>query len=81
MPISFPTFSKMAIARSSCSVVCPAVTMQRTRPVPLGTVGNTIGPMNKPFSKSFLENSRVFASSPMMTGVIGVSLCPVLKPR
>src|SRR5690606_25165344 len=49
-------------------------------PVPLGTVGNTIPDTNTPFSSNFLLNSIVLASSPIITGVIGVSLFPVLNP-
>ena len=39
---SFPTFSNAAMASSNISLVCAAVGILRTRPVPLGTVGNTI---------------------------------------
>lgn len=73
MFISFPTFSNILHASSSCSLVCPAVTMHLTLPVsirfsysvPLGTVGNTIAETNTPFSSNFLENSIALASSAM----------------
>src|SRR5690554_38183 len=79
--ISFPTFSNISTALSNCSLVCPAVTIHLNLPVPLGTVGNTIAETNTPFSSNFLLNSIVLASSPMITGVIGVWLFPILNPN
>ena len=48
--------------------------------VPRGTVGKTIAVANTPASNSFALNSFAAAASPMITGVIGVSLCAVSNP-
>ena len=52
----------------------------RTRASPLPTVGNTIAGQNTPSSKRRRANVCVTSSSPVITGVIGVSLAPVSKP-
>ena len=57
-----------------------AVTIVRTRARPLPTVGNTIAGQNTPDSNSRTANACVRASSPVITGVIGVSLAPVSNP-
>ena len=48
--------------------------------LPLATVGNTIAGANTPSSNSRRANACVRSSSPVITGVIGVSLAPVSNP-
>ncbi len=68
----------MPLSRSSR--VCAADGMTRMRAVPFGTVGNTMAVANTPRSKSFALKFFASPASPMMTGVIGVSLLPMSKP-
>ena len=57
------------------------MTIVRTRARPFATVGNTIAGVNTPSSNSRRAKVWVASSSPVMTGVIGVSLAPVSNPR
>ena len=52
-----------------------------TLAVPSGTVGNTIDLAYTPSSYNLLLNSWASAASPIMHGVIGVSLCPISNPN
>ena len=54
--------------------------MQRIRALPSGTVGKAIPVAIKPPSKSARLKSIVFRPSPMMMGVMGVSLLGVVRP-
>jgi hypothetical protein len=60
--------------------VWSAVTIVRTRADPFATVGNTIAGQNTPSSNNRRANVCVRSSSPVITGVIGVSLAPVSNP-
>src|SRR5206468_6178585 len=52
-----------------------------TRDRPFATVGYTMAGVNTPSSHRSPESFTALASSPATTGVIGVSLAPVSKPR
>ena len=80
IPISLPTFEKSSTARLRSSLEWAAETMQRILAVPFGTVGKTMAVAKTPFSNSFALKVLASWASPIMTGVIGVSLLPVLKP-
>ena len=75
-----PTRPNTSSASPRSSSVWSAVTIVRTRAVPLPTVGNTIAGQNTPSSNSRRANACVRSSSPVITGVIGVSLAPVSNP-
>ena len=55
-------------------------TMVRTRALPLATVGNPMPVASTPSSNSSRDSWCASAASPTITGVIGVSLIPVLNP-
>src|SRR5260370_12850 len=74
------TKEELSKALESSSLVCSAVTIVRTRHLSAGTVGYTIPCANTPSSKRRLLNCIARAPSPTITGVIGVSLFPVLNP-
>src|SRR2546427_1915169 len=57
-----------------------AETIVRTRHLSAGTVGKTIPCAKTPSSKRRLLKRIASAPSPTITGVIGVSLFPVLNP-
>src|SRR3989304_1700313 len=78
---SFPIFSYAASASSRSFRFRPAVTMFRMRALSRATSGKTIGTANTFSSNSRLLNFCASAESPSITGVIGVSLCPMSKPR
>ena len=80
IPILFPTRFKTSSACCNSSCVCVAVTIVRIRAFPSGTVGNAIPVPITPSLNSSRENSMVSLPSPMMMGVIGVSLAGVLLP-
>ena len=61
--------------------MCAAVTIVRIRARSSATVGNTTDVPNTPSSNSRFENRIVSSESPRITGVIGVSLVPMLNPR
>ena len=60
--------------------VCVAVTMVRTRALSRATVGNAMPCAKTPSSNRRSDSFIARAPSPAMTGVIGLSLRPVLKP-
>ena len=68
-------------ANCSSSRVCVAVTIVRTRALSRATVGNPMPCAKTPFANSRSDSFIASAPSPTMTGVIGLSLMPVLKPR
>src|ERR1022692_1931617 len=65
---------------SSSALVCVAVTIVRTRALPFATVGNPMPVASTPSAKSSRESSCATLASPTITGVMGVSLIPVLNP-
>src|SRR5213083_2959674 len=54
--------------------------MFRMRARSFATIGYTMGTAKTPSSNSRLLNCCARAESPSITGVIGVSLCPMSKP-
>jgi len=54
--------------------------MVRTRPLSFATVGNPIPGASTPGQTTPLKSDAPIAASPTITGVIGVSLIPVLNP-
>src|ERR1039458_2492467 len=80
VPNFFPTFWKTSSAWSSSGLVWVAVTMVRTRALPFGTVGKPMPVASTPSAKSSRESSCATLASPTITGVMGVSLIPVLNP-
>src|SRR2546423_1865551 len=80
-----PTSRSTSRALSNCARVCVAVMMVRMRALPSGTVGKAMPVPKTPSLNSSREKSMVRRPSPMMMGVMGVSLCgvfcpPMLKP-
>src|SRR6185503_3182681 len=80
IPSSAPTFRKISRANWSSASVCEAVTIVRTLALSRATVGKVMPCANTPSSKSRSESRMARALSPTMTGVMGLSLVPVLKP-
>ena len=79
-PSSRPTFANTSSANCSSSRVCVAVTIVRTRALSRATVGNAMPCAKTPSSNSRSDSFIASAPSPAITGVIGLSLSPVLKP-
>src|SRR5581483_9934785 len=77
---SRPTFPNTSTAYCSSSRVCVAVPMVRTRALSRATVGNAMPWANTPSWKSRSDSCIASAPSPAMTGVMGLSLRPVLNP-
>ena len=85
IPIFFPTRCNTPSACCSTSFVCVAVMMVRIRALPSGTVGKAMPVPSTPSLNNSREKAMVKRPSPMMMGVIGVSLAgvvwpPMLKP-
>src|SRR6266576_561151 len=80
-PSSFPRRPKTSSARSIWSAVCVAIRLVRSRHCDGGTAGGTTGLVNTPASNSFRQKMNVFSSGPISTGMIGVSVGPMSKPR
>ena len=80
IPSSRPTFANTSSANCSSSRVCVAVTIVRTRALSRATVGKAMPCANTPSSNSRSDSFIASAPSPTITGVIGLSLSPVLKP-
>src|SRR5438552_4481177 len=75
-----PAFSNASAAWSRSFLVCALVTIVRILALSLPTIGNTIGRTNTPRLNISSASLWAFPLSPTMTGVMGVSLCPVSKP-
>ena len=80
IPSSPADLANTSSANCSSSCVCVAVTIVRTRALSRATVGNAMPCANTPSSNSRSDSFMASAPSPTMTGVIGLSLRPVLKP-
>src|SRR5262249_22407923 len=80
-PNALPTDSKAASACSRSSCEWAAVFMTRMRAAPLATVGKPIAIAKTPFSNNWRLNACASDASPSITGIIGVSLWPMSKPR
>src|SRR5439155_20126482 len=80
-PSSFPRRPKTSSARSIWSAVCVAIRLVRNRHCDGATAGGTTGLVNTPASNSFRQKRNVFSSGPISTGMIGVSVGPMSKPR
>ena len=80
-PSSSTAVANASRAKVRSSRVCVAVTIVRTRALPCGTVGKPMPCANTPSSNSRSESFMASAASPTMTGVIGLSLRPVSRPR
>ena len=80
MPIFLATVVMISRARSIWARVCSLVMMVRMRALPSGTVGKAMPVAITPASKSAREKSMVARPSPMMMGVMGVSLAGVVRP-
>ena len=78
---SRPTFANASSANCSSSRVCVAVTMVRTRALSRATVGKRDALREDAFLEQPSDSFIASAPSPTMTGVIGLSLSPVLKPE
>ena len=61
--------------------MCAAVTIVRTRALSRATVGKAMPCANTPSSNSRSDSFIARLPSPAITGVIGLSLRPVLNPR
>src|SRR5204862_6856833 len=80
-PSSFPRRPNTSRARSICSAVWVAIRLVRKRHCDGGTAGGTTGFVKTPASNSFRQKRKVFSSGPISTGMIGVSVGPISKPR
>src|SRR6266511_3775000 len=80
-PSSFPSRANAPNARSICSAVWVAIRLVRSRHCDGGTAGGTTGLVNTPASNSFRQKRKVFSSGPINTGMIGVSVGPVLLQK
>ncbi len=78
---SLPIFSKAPIAKSKSSLVNAAFIIVLILALSRATIGNTIGSANTPSSKSLVLSFLAMPLSPTITGVMGVSLLPMLKPK
>src|SRR5436853_7924237 len=78
-PSSFPRRPNTSRARSICSAVWVAIRLVRNRHCEGGTAGGTTGFVKTPSSNSFRQNTKVFSSGPISTGMIGVSVGPMSK--
>src|SRR5437660_11417044 len=76
-----PAFSTASAAWSRSFSECALVTIVRILALSLPTIGNTIGRTNTPSLNISSASLWAFPLSLTMTGVMGVSLCPVAKPR
>eukprot|EP00966_Prymnesium_polylepis_P306685 7086884-Prymnesium_polylepis.1 len=74
------TFWKAARPASQSSWLKLADTITRTRALPLATIGKTIGEAKTPSSNNRVLNALAFSSSPIITGMIGVSEWPMSNP-
>src|SRR3989454_12592064 len=74
-----PAFLNASVAWSRSFLVCALVTIVRILALSLPTIGNTIGRTNTPSLNISSASLWAFPLSPTMTGVMGVSLCPVSK--
>ena len=79
-PSSRPTLANASSANCRSSRVWVAVTMVRTRALSRATVGKPMPWAKTPSAKRRSESRIAVAASPTMTGVIGLSLAPVLNP-
>src|ERR1035437_970620 len=80
IPSFFPTCRNTSSAVSSSAFVCVDATIVRTRALPLATVGKPMPVASTPPANSSRDSWCASAASPTITGVIGVSLIPVLNP-
>ena len=78
---SFPIFSNAPIAKSKSFLVNAAFIIVLILALSRATIGKTIGSAKTPSSKSLALSFFAMPLSPTITGVIGVSLLPMLKPR
>ena len=78
---SFPIFSKALMAKSRSFLVNAAFIIVRILALSRATIGKTIGSANTPSSKSLALSFLAIPLSPTITGVMGVSLLSMLKPR
>ena len=71
----------MSTTSSRKCLSCAAVAHRRSRDCPFATAGNNTGVARTPLSKSRRAKVSVSSSLPKITGIIGVVLNPVLKPK
>src|SRR6266571_5575631 len=80
-PSSLPSRANTSNAWSICCDVCVAIRLVRSRHCDGGTAGGTTGLVNTPASNSLRQKRNVLSSGPISTGMIGVSVGPMSKPR
>ena len=77
----FFDFFESLVAKSRSFLVNAAFIIVLIRALSRATIGKTIGSANTPSSKSLALSFLAIPLSPTITGVMGVSLLSMLKPR
>ena len=80
MPCSTNIFFRACTPRSTCSVVCVAISAKRTNVSCGAHAGGITGLMKTPASKANLVTKKVFFTSRTYNGMIGLYVSPISKP-